>query len=40
MATFGAWRARRDQRVLRIDRFVYAHLFALATAVVRVAFCT
>ncbi|MEQ1630976.1 MAG: hypothetical protein ABL997_01290 [Planctomycetota bacterium] len=39
MATLGAWRMRKEQRVLRIDRFAYAYLFALAMAVVRVAVC-
>ncbi|MCP5158958.1 MAG: hypothetical protein H6974_01065 [Gammaproteobacteria bacterium] len=35
MACFGAWRARRGDRVLRIDRFSYGYLFALALALVR-----
>lgn len=35
MSALGAWRRRRGQRVLRIDRFAYGYLFALAFAVVR-----
>ncbi|MEO8672786.1 MAG: hypothetical protein ABI411_15820 [Tahibacter sp.] len=35
MAAFGAWRAHRGQAVLRIDRFSYGYLFALAFALVR-----
>jgi hypothetical protein len=35
MAVLGAWRARRGQTVLRIDRFAYGYLFALGLAVVR-----
>ncbi|MFM9438270.1 hypothetical protein ACFDR9_005374 [Janthinobacterium sp. CG_23.3] len=35
MAQIGAWRARRGDAVLRIDRFAYAYLFALAFAIVR-----
>lgn len=35
IATMGAWRARRGQVVLRIDRFAYGYLFALAFAIVR-----
>lgn len=38
MATIGAWRARRGQRVLRIDRFAYGYVFALAFGLVRFAF--
>lgn len=37
MVALGAWRARHGQRVLRIDRFWFGYLFALAFAVVR--FC-
>jgi hypothetical protein len=33
----GAWRARRGQPPLRIDRFAYAYLFTLAFALVRFA---
>jgi hypothetical protein len=35
MAMLGAQRARRGQTVLRIDRFWYSYLFALALAIVR-----
>ncbi|MES2933809.1 MAG: hypothetical protein V4805_10020 [Pseudomonadota bacterium] len=35
MMALGAWRARHGQDVLRIDRFFYGYLFALALAVVR-----
>lgn len=35
MAGVGAWRARRGQAVLRIDRFACGYLFALAVALVR-----
>ena len=35
MAIMGAWRARRGQQVLRIDRFAYGYLFALFIALVR-----
>jgi hypothetical protein len=35
MSAMGAWRARRGDTVLRIDRFAYGYLFALALAVVR-----
>ncbi len=38
MSAMGAWRARRGQEVLRIDRFVYGYLFALAFALVRYRF--
>jgi hypothetical protein len=35
MAALGAWRAKRVQRVLRLDRFAYGYLFALAFALIR-----
>ena len=35
MCAMGMWRARRGDPVLRIDRFAYGYLFALALAVVR-----
>lgn len=35
MAALGAWRAKRGQQVLRIDRFSYGYLFALSLALVR-----
>lgn len=38
IATMGAWRARRGLPVLRIDRFAYGYLFALALAIVRYYF--
>ena len=38
MALLGRWRARRGDPVLRIDRFAYGYLFALAVAVVRYNF--
>lgn len=38
MAQIGAWRARRGQRVLRIDRFAYGYLFALGFALIRFTF--
>lgn len=38
MALLGAWRARRGQQVLRIDRFAYGYLFALFIALVRFCF--
>jgi hypothetical protein len=37
MCAMGAWRAKRGDAVLRIDRFAYGYLFALALAVVRFA---
>jgi hypothetical protein len=38
MVAFGAWRSRRGERVMRIDRFSYGYLFALALALVRFQF--
>lgn len=38
MAAMGAWRARRGEPVLRIDRFLYGFLFAAALALVRFQF--
>ena len=35
MAALGAWRARRGQAILRIDKFSYGYLFALSFALVR-----
>ena len=35
MAAIGAWRRRRDEEVIRIDRFAYGYLFALGMALVR-----
>ena len=38
MAALGAWRRRRDQALIRLDRFVYGYVFALAMALVRAGF--
>lgn len=38
MGVMGAWRARRGQPLLRIDRFAYGYLFALFLALVRFKF--
>ncbi|MBV8250114.1 MAG: hypothetical protein JO200_16910 [Comamonas sp.] len=38
MAAMGAWRARRGEPLLRINRFCYGFLFALCFALVRYAF--
>ena len=38
MAGIGAWRRRRDQELIRLDRFAYGYLFALAMAAIRFAF--
>jgi hypothetical protein len=38
MALVGVWRRRRGQTLLRIDRFFYGYLFALAMALVRFKF--
>ena len=35
VAALGAWRERRGQTVLRIDKFAYGYLFALAFGLVR-----
>jgi hypothetical protein len=35
MAIMGKWRARRGQAVLRIDKFAYGYVFALAFGLVR-----
>ncbi|MFZ1606885.1 MAG: hypothetical protein WAT63_06385 [Rhodoferax sp.] len=35
IAALGAWRARRGQAVLRIDKFAYGYLFALAFGLMR-----
>jgi multisubunit Na+/H+ antiporter MnhG subunit len=35
MSVIGAWRLRRDQELIRLDRFGYGFLFALGTTVVR-----
>lgn len=38
MAVMGAWRVRRGESPLRIDRFAYGYLFAFAVAAVRFFF--
>jgi len=38
MCLIGAWRARRGDDVLRIDRFAYGYVFALSLALVRFIF--
>ena len=35
MASIGAWRRKRDKELIRLDRFAYGFLFALAMALVR-----
>ncbi len=35
MAAMGAWRARRGQVVLRVDKFSYGYVFALCWGLVR-----
>jgi hypothetical protein len=38
MAAIGAWRRRRDQEAILLDRFAYGYLFALVMALVRLRF--
>ncbi|MCC4608558.1 hypothetical protein [Xanthomonas campestris] len=38
MAAFGAWRSKRGQQTIRLDRFSYGYLFALTMALVRFHF--
>lgn len=38
MVAMGAWRARRGEPVLRIDKFAYGYLFAMSLALVRFFF--
>jgi hypothetical protein len=38
MGVMGAWRARRGEQLLRIDRFACGYLFAVCLALVRFAF--
>jgi hypothetical protein len=40
MTALGAWRARRGDPVLRIDRFLFGYLFALSLALVRFSFAS
>ncbi|HEX8372314.1 MAG TPA: hypothetical protein VF585_06020 [Chthoniobacterales bacterium] len=35
MCAMGAWRSRRGESLLRIDRFSYGYLFALSLALIR-----
>ncbi|HAV63017.1 MAG TPA: hypothetical protein DCY13_11705 [Verrucomicrobiales bacterium] len=35
MALLGAWRRRRGQALIRLDRFAYGYLFALSMALTR-----
>jgi len=38
MAAIGAWRRRREQELILLDRFAYGYLFALVMALVRLRF--
>ena len=38
MAALGAWRRRRNERTVLLDRFAYAFIFAMAMALVRLRF--
>lgn len=38
MVAIGSWRRSRDQELVRLDRFAYGYLFALAMAPVRFSF--
>lgn len=40
MALIGAWRRRRGEDLLRLDRFAYGYAFALAMAAVRFSFAS
>jgi len=40
VAALGAWRRRRDQPTVLLDRFAYAFIFAMAMALVRLKFGT
>jgi len=40
MSALGAWRRRRGEELIRLDRFAYGYLFALAMAVVRFLYGT
>ena len=40
MTAMGKWRAKREQAVLRIDKFSYGYLFALAFGLVRFWFAS
>ncbi|MES2151557.1 MAG: hypothetical protein V4508_17405 [Pseudomonadota bacterium] len=38
MVAIGMWRIRRDQETIRLDKFAYGYLFALAMATMRFGF--
>lgn len=38
MVALGMWRVRRDQDTIRLDKFAYGYVFALAMALVRFSF--
>ena len=40
MAALGAWRSRRGQAVLRIDKFAYGYVFALSFGLIRFWFAS
>lgn len=40
MSAMGTWRRRRGEELLRIDRFAYGYVFALALAIVRFQFAS
>ena len=40
MMAIGAWRRRREDELVRLDKFAYGYLFALAMALVRFYFGT
>lgn len=40
MSLLGAWRSRRGQAIVRIDRFSYGYLFAIFFAAVRFAWAS
>jgi xanthine/uracil permease len=40
MVALGAWRAKRGQDLVRLDRFLYGYLFAVAFTLVRFQFAT
>jgi hypothetical protein len=39
MVALGRWRRRKGQQIVRLDRFAYGYLFALAMAIVRLTLC-
>lgn len=40
MMALGAWRQQRDQELVRIDKFAYGYIFALAMALIRFNFAS